>query len=84
VIPRAALPLEFRSFCRDPFVLQCLDARASLIVTVQTERNAPSNSEFSRSKCEKTRANGEFYGLEIGIEKVAAHETFAELLRLYR
>jgi hypothetical protein len=28
-------------------------------------------------------ANGEFCGLEIGVEKVAAHETFAELLRLY-
>jgi hypothetical protein len=31
----------------------------------------------------KSVANSEFCRLEIGVEKVAAHETFAELLRLY-
>jgi hypothetical protein len=57
------------------------DAFASPAVT--TGLGATAKCEFSLAKCENFSANGDFCGLEMELEKVAAHETFAQFLRLY-
>ena len=57
------------------------DAFASPAVT--TGLALQRNVEFSLAKCENFSANGDFCGLEMELEKVAAHETFAQFLRLY-
>jgi len=59
-----------------------LDAWARFIVTADARRGRESTVNFAL-EMRKSGVNREFCRLEIGVEKVAAHETFAELLRLY-
>jgi hypothetical protein len=58
------------------------DAREHHAVTGQ-RLDVPVISGFSHAKCEKTPANGVFSRTKNRYQKVVAHETFAEVLRLY-
>jgi hypothetical protein len=43
----------------------------------------PRTVDFRARNAKKTRQTANIAGLKIGAEKVVAHETFAEFLRLY-